>query len=145
MAQLSLLLLIAIFDIIAWKEKLRFLKECKDDIEVPSRSGVISRSFTLTVIFLWRAVTATMCVFFIGHARQLPKSEENMIEHALSVALSKENGEDDLLSEDDESEMSNEAYLQAGRARQYQAKVRRRKRELILVILSISRGRFKSI
>ena len=87
MAQLAFLVLIALLDLIAWVEKIRFLKDCHDNMPAPSPAGTVSRTFTLCALFCWRMVTVLTCVFFVGHARPLSAIEQQEITRALNLAV----------------------------------------------------------
>ena len=69
--QVICLLAVAIMNAVLFITKLIFLKQCVDKVEDYSVSGLISRVLTLGIMFLWRIITVTMCVFIMRQAKQL--------------------------------------------------------------------------
>ena len=69
--QLVSLILVTVFNASAFFTQLKFSSECKDSVLGPSYAGILSRSFTMIVLLLWRVITVTMLIVFLRQARPL--------------------------------------------------------------------------
>ena len=106
LAQLVLLGLISVLDMVYVASKVRFWKDCTDDVVDKSWASLVTRLFSMTVMLLWRFVALTMCVFYLGHAKKYSLSDLAAIEYDFQRAICIEDDEplSDLSDYDDEDE-----------------------------------------
>jgi len=67
--QIALLGIISIFSLVYFFVKRKFWKDCLDDVEADSWAAIVTRTFQMTNLLLWRIVTVTMCILILHHAR----------------------------------------------------------------------------
>ena len=105
-AQLVLLGIISVLDMVYVASKVRFWKDCTDDEVDKSWASLVTRLFSMTVMLLWRFVALTMCVFYLGHAKKYSQSDLAAIEYDFQRAICIEDDEplSDLSDYDDEDE-----------------------------------------
>ena len=106
LAQLVLLGFISVLDMVYVASKVRFWKDCTDDVVDKSWASLVTRLFSMTVMLLWRFVALTMCVFYLGHAKKYSLSDLAAIEYDFQRAICIEDDEplSDLSDYDDEDE-----------------------------------------
>ncbi len=149
--------------------KIIFLKQCYDKVDDYSVSGLISRVLTLAIMFLWRIITVTMCVFIMRQAQQIHNQDYVTICKDIHYAICEE--DDELYVDEDgesvdqrqfltdqESDQSNDDDSHLTESEQEEFDVRRneskfnalvnrqeedfRKKSLFLVLMSISKGKY---
>ena len=152
LVQLVLLGFISVLDIVYVSSKIRFWKDCTDDKIDESWAGVVTRVFSMTVMLMWRFVALTMCVFYLGHAKTYSQHDITAIEYDFQRAICIEDDEplSDLSDYDDEDEStSSDSELAITRVKRNNnvlnsKRQEARKRELLMALLSISKGDFNS-
>lgn len=150
LVQLVLLGFISVLDTVYVGSKIRFWKDCTDDVIDESWAGVVTRVFSMTVMLMWRFVALTMCVFYLGHAKNYTQNDITAIEYDFQRAICIEDDEplSDLSDYDDEDEStSSDSELAITRVKRINnvlnsKRQEARKRELLMALLSISKGDF---
>lgn len=104
--QIIALILIALFNLMAFFSSLAFTKECDAEQVRASTAGILTRSLSVAVLILWRVVTFTMLIIFLRQARPLLPIEQQSITRDLKRAFAEEEGNAYYVeqSSDDEDE-----------------------------------------
>ena len=142
--QLVLLTLITILSFVYFLIKKKFMSDCKDDVQERSLAGLLTRTFQMSEMIVWRFVTASMCMLLFHHANAYKKDNLSAVERQLQSALNSDDEDHISIGDLDSSSTSEESVGPTTRKPDGERNhMKKRKRELILVILSISKGKFK--